>query len=34
MSVTRQDKRDLLKVAAVLGTVVVIILLLKMMLGY
>ena len=34
MSVTRQDKRDLLKVAAFLGAVVVSIVLLKMLLGY
>lgn len=33
MTVTGKDKSDLLKVAAFLGTVVAIILLLKMMLG-
>jgi hypothetical protein len=34
VSVSPQDKRDLLKVAAFLGAVIVIIVLVKMILGY
>lgn len=34
MTVTRQDKRDLLMVAAFVGAVVVVIVLLKMLLGH
>jgi hypothetical protein len=34
VTATRQDKRDLLKVTAFLGIIIVVIVLLKMLLGY